>query len=660
MLGSIFSSARSALSPYEVLDLANDYLESARRHKNLKIALILCDDAEASLSQMKKALRKADAPETLADQTLRGKIAAVYFEHGKVLEKLDQRDKAQASFKKAEKYGYVQGQAASPATPRPDSTRNSIYSALIPSSTFVASPRHSSLLSQRSTGRDSAVLPPALFAQNVPPPLLQYDLPKADERLSSTPQLAYALSLSLAAALSDIPLSPEERTWSQATAENADETERLQTLATDVVRAFINDELKEGETVAEVTCLAPILERENGRKLLMKFIDGIEHTVLLDVHLLKGLAHLMQNSASDYLAEDDLVKLLDHLGTRLKETHGQSTQYMYQLTLAVSQVLDAMADSHVTNLARETLHAPLAAYLEGLQQSDDPYLVYQAAYAFQALLYVPDDETPWQAAFRRTSTVIEGVAKLVSAVKGVDLNGFIEGLGRIQEGVAGASGAIKALKEGYDTVISLTESGQSFLAGLKEGFSFTRKSAWYSALRGADTLLRNGQLAEFKQLVCEAPCRRDVAFQWGLCERLGQLAANAQWDATTRQSAITFLAELYKDDATWGQQASVKQWILKLLMRLADGSASAAAADTLLQALAKEGDAHKQAFYQTCLKEDQGVCLYPLDMTPPSTASTSLLDRVQNKPDVETDVRNSNTAVKSTGQRRIYCPPRQT
>ncbi len=106
MLGSIFSSSRSTLSPQKMLDLASSYLETARKTKDLEIALVLCDDAEASLSQMKKSLRKAHAPETLADQTLRDKIATVYFEHGKVLKQLGQHDIAQMSYKKAQKWGH--------------------------------------------------------------------------------------------------------------------------------------------------------------------------------------------------------------------------------------------------------------------------------------------------------------------------------------------------------------------------------------------------------------------------------------------------------------------------------------------------------------------------------------------------------------------------
>ncbi len=120
MLGSIFSSSRSLLSLQETLDLASSYLETARKAKDLKIALVLCDDAEASLSEMKKALKKAHAPETLADQTLRDKIATVYFEHGKVLEKLGQHDRALGSYKKAQKWGHkgIKSSSIVPALPR--------------------------------------------------------------------------------------------------------------------------------------------------------------------------------------------------------------------------------------------------------------------------------------------------------------------------------------------------------------------------------------------------------------------------------------------------------------------------------------------------------------------------------------------------------------
>lgn len=81
-------------------------------------------------------------------------------------------------------------------------------------------------------------------------------------------------------------------------------------------------------------------------------------------------------------------------------------------------------------------------------------------------------------------------------------------------------------------------------------------------------MILDGLLADFRKLVCEVPCRRDPAFLWGVCQRLGEIAANRLWDSDTRKSAILFLVEIYQDDATWGRQLSLKRWILNILMQL--------------------------------------------------------------------------------------------
>jgi hypothetical protein len=207
-------------------------------------------------------------------------------------------------------------------------------------------------------------------------------------------------------------------------------------------------------------------------------------------------------------------------------------------------------------------------------KSSDPFLVYQAAYAYQALLCVPDNETTWQAAMRRTGKVIQGVAGLVSAVKGLDLDKFMEGLSNIQQGVEGVIKVIDVVKDAYQGVATLAKSGQGFVECLKEGLSFERRREWYAALRGADTLIRDGELATFKKLVCGAPCRYDPAFQWGVCQRLGEMAANPMWDAVVRRGAIAFLGEMYRDDHMWGNQSNVKQWIINILMQLASATSS--------------------------------------------------------------------------------------
>ncbi len=105
MLGNISSSPWSVLSA-QALDLANAYLKSARNTQDIHLASIFCDDAEISLSQAKQAFKRALSPETLTEQTLRNNIGTAYFERGKILAQLGQRDRAQASYKKAEKWGY--------------------------------------------------------------------------------------------------------------------------------------------------------------------------------------------------------------------------------------------------------------------------------------------------------------------------------------------------------------------------------------------------------------------------------------------------------------------------------------------------------------------------------------------------------------------------
>jgi hypothetical protein len=171
--------------------------------------------------------------------------------------------------------------------------------------------------------------------------------------------------------------------------------------------------------------------------------------------------------------------------------------------------------------------------------------------------------------------VIQGVSGLVSAVKGLDFVKFMEGLENIQKGVSGVSNIVDVAKSAYGDVTSLIAGGHELMESLKEGLGFERKREWYSALRGADVLIRDGELATFRRLVCEVPYRYDPAFQWGVCQRLGEMAANPKWDAVTRRNAIALLGEIYRNDKVWGMRVSVKQWILNILMQLSATSGEA-------------------------------------------------------------------------------------
>ncbi|KAK3823344.1 MAG: hypothetical protein J3Q66DRAFT_425159 [Benniella sp.] len=479
---------------------------------------------------------------------------------------------------------------------------------------------------ERSTGISSIALPRTehsaedlktgtrhIFTKNSRPPVVDFKPPRVGVRLRSIFQLVTCLGLMQEAHSPDDIQDSAARQWYEDTASNADEQARLKRLAVDVIRAFKRDEAKDAKVVAEVVSLAPVLKILTFRELLNEFFVGIDRSGLLNFYQLDGFVQLIRGASAGYLDADDLVKILGFLSKRFNDMLQQSSAHVYQFTLAASHVLDAMADAKVSGFDREKPHQPLSLYLDSLKESPDPHLVYQAAYAYQALQWFPDDETLWQTAFQRTGKAIQGVSGLMSTVEELDLNGFIDGLKDIQKGVSGASEDMQLIAP--------------FVETLKKGPSFSRKTAWYPVLRGADVLIRDGQFVLFKKLVDEAPCRMDPAFQWGVCQQLGEIAANRSWDSDTRGSAIAFLGEIYRNDAEWGQQAIIKQWILNILVRLSSLPENEMQVNALLEDLKTDGDAMKQDLFRVFMDIDP--IPYPLKVASSIPTTSILLDRVQ-------------------------------
>ncbi|KAG0223800.1 hypothetical protein BGX31_008333 [Mortierella sp. GBA43] len=536
---------RANLSPKKALDLARIYLENARNTEDLDIAMVLCQDTEVSLTHARKTLNKDPSDQTSVDD-----IATAYVDLGKLLVRYGYGSEAQSSFKKAAKLGWN--------VRNPDPTHR----------------LHPTEISQASDSAQTlpvcqiVTISPHIFTENIRPPCIEFKPPKVDEPLACTLQLACCLNLLQRSHLSDGILEPAADDWLKVVEKDMNEQERLRSVATEVIRAFIRDDFKDAKIFNEAVCLVPVLDEDVFQDFFRALCCGINKSNLLSVHQLDGIARSIQGAGPGCLDADHLAKVLGLLSTHLRDAFNKSTHHIHQLTWAVSHILDAMADARVSGLDRDKLRKPLSEYLVALQKSSDPYLVYQAAYASQALLCVPDDETLWQAGIQRAGKVIPGFSGRQRTVKGLDLNEFMEGLVDIQKGSGGAPQVAEVQPVYYD-ITSLAKDGARFLQCLKEGLSFERKRDWYSALRGADILIRDGKLSTFRKLVCEVPCRLDPAFQWGVCQRLGEIAINPMWDAGTRQGAIDFLGEIYQNDEAWGKQMSVKQWIIDILVKMA-------------------------------------------------------------------------------------------
>jgi len=113
---------------------------------------------------------------------------------------------------------------------------------------------------------------------NVRPATIVFNPPEPDSRLSDTLQLVCCLELLQFSYEPDDILDPAARNWLMCTKNEQDERDRLESLATDVIRAFKRDELKNSKAVTEVTYLAPVLENDDFQYLLKEFYYGIDQS----------------------------------------------------------------------------------------------------------------------------------------------------------------------------------------------------------------------------------------------------------------------------------------------------------------------------------------------------------------------------------------------
>ncbi|KAF9129616.1 hypothetical protein BGW39_003981 [Mortierella sp. 14UC] len=525
---------------------------------------------ESAFSRIATAAKRAISPPVSpSDRSISAGIAAVFVEQSKLPVALGQPDRNAHR---------IQGSSSSPParpTSKPTSNSRIVQSASVETKKKVP-----------PTVPKSLHVPADVFPKNLPKPTTQTQWPKVDGRIGTTPQLALCATLlpkestpnadsvepSVEPPKEEGVLSAAHREWATAL-EDPVEQDRILWIVKGIIRKFANDETNDAEDVAEVAILGPILDREYYRELLTCVVRKFDESDnLLKEHLLQTVVQLVQCAQPGYLEADDLINILSILGRRLQATHSQSIKYLYQLTLAVATTLDVMAEDKVNDLDRINQHEPLSKVLSGLRGTSDPYLLYQASYAYQALQYVPDNETTTQAIARNSLGVVESMVKL-SAVLKLDLGSVLEGLKGFAE-VAG--NVLEVAKAGYDGAVSLIESGRGIFESLGEVLGSGHKRPWYTAVRRAQAFVREGHLADFCRLVIEAPCRKDPFFQWGICQLLGEIATDPNWDVETRKQAVDFLSALLKDETEWCRDPSVKAWALTLLERI-----SVAPADSL-------------------------------------------------------------------------------
>ncbi|KAG0204364.1 hypothetical protein BGX31_003182, partial [Mortierella sp. GBA43] len=482
-----------------------------------------------------------------------------------------------------------------------------------------------------------------VFFENKRPPAIESTLPECGEPITDTPQLAYCLGLLQTWRSSpDTILDPTAREWLCTIDKNADEMDRLMALATDVITTFVRDGIKDVDSSAEALRLVPVLDKAVYRYLLEGLCNDIERSPELGSHELECLAQVIQGASTGYFEAADLIRILKHINSCQHHLHQQPKDRTYELSIAISNVVDAMADTSIDDVNREQIHRSMSDYVDSLKATSDPYFVYQAAYTTQALNHILENKTIWDEALRRTQK-----DNLVDHVKAIDVKHILQHLQDVHEHPDGRSNAG-----------SQDENRRTLLDYLKEENGLNYIESWYPTLRTVDALLRGGRFKEFRKLALETPCRCHPAFQWGLCRLLWILAANAEWDTKTRLNAIEFLEDMHKNDTVWRQSTDIKDLIVTILIQLTSLPESIKqAAEKSLQQLGVRDRSTDESMSQAVdgigHRDYRLNAVFPSHSTP-SHSTPSLLERVQDTPGIESRLHQLRNIRLTEQQNTVY------
>ncbi|KAF9282459.1 hypothetical protein BGZ88_011016 [Linnemannia elongata] len=422
-----------------------------------------------------------------------------------------------------------------------------------------------------------------IFSDNIAKPVLRSSLPDLGSRFNSTRQLAFGLSLltqdttsssspiATQSKMQGLDITKDERAWLAKMRVDTVEHDRLRWLASQVVSQFLKRQHKDAGSIKEVLLLGAVLERKDYRGVLSALIGQLEREKLTDVDLLQALIQFLQSAPPNHLVDDDFIRILRVLRRRLKDTHkalsdkGQpGSDYVFHLSTAIDLVLDAMIAGNIHGLDHAKDHQPLLDLLAELKESVDPYLKFQATYAWQALQYMGDDETPLHAALRYGGGVTKAGLDVTSA-SNFEPEHLIDGLCVLGQAAGQPCDVVKA---GMEEAQASRAGEEGIVDNLLKRFRSGDKQPWYLALQRARVFIREGRLSDFEHMIYETPCYREPEFQMGVCQLLGEIAVDPIWELKTRLQAVDLLGYLYRSDAVWVADTGVKFGILGIILYL--------------------------------------------------------------------------------------------
>ncbi|MGI9215146.1 MAG: tetratricopeptide repeat protein, partial [Gammaproteobacteria bacterium] len=289
----------------------------------------------------------------------------------------------------------------------------------------------------------------------------------------------------------------------------------LKKLALMVIEVFASKQVKTKESINEVTILATSENEEIITTLLGQFIQAIRDQVLLNEHLLNGLAEILRHANPSLLNSDDLTKVLLVIHEKLNSLHQQGSESkLLSLIQSIAKVLAAMADANVEGLNRIEQHEPLYDSLSALVGTfDSDFHCRQAAlYARQSLVRVPNDETKLQSAIRRIIKIGQGLNSLNDAFQ--------------QKSPSELLNAFNSFKEAFKYQV--------------------RQKPWYDALRYAQLLIECNHFTGFEEFINKSEYYLQEGMLYGVVFLLKQ-TIETHINLDIRCSSLELLKHIWRE-----------------------------------------------------------------------------------------------------------------
>ncbi|KAH8881364.1 ARM repeat-containing protein [Thozetella sp. PMI_491] len=333
----------------------------------------------------------------------------------------------------------------------------------------------------------------------------------------------------------------------------------LEALAKDMIKIF-RDEPRLSY-VPEAAALAPVVSANNYQDLCHAFgnaiIQGTADRNFVELTLLDGFTSVLRCGDSTKKADVEVGLVMRSLQTRLQSAVELARpQSQYRMLAALCPVLDAMADVKTKGLSREELHQPLLKLLEKLAKHSEIRLAQAARYAHEALVGIPNDESPYQALWRNTVTIVQATATLAGAVTTMDPAKLFDVLNNVPDLVSSMVQVVQALS-GLVSSLKVANEELSLLHPQK---------AWYVALRFTDMLIAARAFKDLERLVGLLPCAHDKEFLCGMYTQLE--SAWAVGDDATKAAVVRFVDQVLVPECAKSQHQRVAEWTRTIARRL--------------------------------------------------------------------------------------------